>query len=94
MTPSILRSPYKLPRIISLMKSISVSKFRVRCLAILNEVAETGEPVLLTKHGLPTAMIVPPPRKKPKWTLGQFRHTATIHGDLIAPLHESWEVHR
>jgi len=42
------------------MLTIKVSEFKAKCLAILDEVAETGEVVLILKQGRPVAQLVPP----------------------------------
>ena len=78
-----------------IMKTISVTEFKAHCLELLNEVARTGEPLTLTRHGKPTAMVVPPPANVEKrWKLGQFRDDTKIAGDVVAPLDESWEALR
>jgi prevent-host-death family protein len=75
------------------MKTVSVTEFKAHCLELLNEVGRTGEPLVLTKHGKPSAMVVPPPKTADKkWKLDQFRESATIVGDLITPMDEPWEV--
>ncbi|MFC1534121.1 type II toxin-antitoxin system Phd/YefM family antitoxin [Thermodesulfobacteriota bacterium] len=40
---------------------LSISKFKATCLAVLDKVKRTGQPVLVTKHGEPIAIIEPPP---------------------------------
>lgn len=42
-------------------KEITASQFKARCLRLLDEVAETGETLVVTKHGRPVAQVVPPP---------------------------------
>jgi prevent-host-death family protein len=42
------------------MKTINASEFKAKCLAILDEVAETGEVLTILKHGKPVAQLVPP----------------------------------
>jgi prevent-host-death family protein len=39
---------------------VSVSKFKATCLALLDKVNRTGQPVLVTKQGEPIALITPP----------------------------------
>ena len=39
--------------------AIAAGKFKDRCLRILDQVAETREPVLVTKRGQPVAQVVP-----------------------------------
>lgn len=78
-----------------IMKTVSVTEFKAHCLELLNDVARTGEPVILTKHGRPTAMVVPPPAESgKKWRLGFFRDSAKVTGDIVAPVDEPWEALR
>jgi prevent-host-death family protein len=39
--------------------TIQASQFKARCLALLDEVAETRRPLVVTKHGRPVARVVP-----------------------------------
>jgi len=41
------------------MKAKLVSEFKTHCVQLLNEVAESGEEVLVTKRGVPLARVVP-----------------------------------
>jgi prevent-host-death family protein len=41
-------------------KKITASQFKARCLRLLDEVAETGETLIVTKHGKPVARVEPP----------------------------------
>jgi prevent-host-death family protein len=43
-------------------KEISATQFKARCLRLLDEVAETGETLVVTKHGKPVAWVEPPLR--------------------------------
>jgi prevent-host-death family protein len=38
---------------------VSASDFKARCLALLDQVAITGTPLVVTKHGRPVARVVP-----------------------------------
>ncbi len=38
-------------------KTLSASAFKARCLALMDEVERTGEPVIITKHGRPVAQL-------------------------------------
>ena len=72
-------------------------KFKATCLAVLDRVKRTGEPVLITKRGKPVAQLVPPPPPEPpkKDTYGCMAGTAEILGDIVEPLGEDdWEVFR
>lgn len=69
------------------METLSVSEFKATCLAVLERVRQTGEPVLITKHGQPVAEVVPPrPVEQPRRAfLGSLRGTARLVDDATAP---------
>jgi prevent-host-death family protein len=77
------------------LETIMISKFKATCLAVLERVKRTGEPVLVTRRGEPVALIEPPPRpKKQKSWLGMFSSRGKITGDIISPALRlsEWEV--
>jgi prevent-host-death family protein len=39
--------------------SIGAGDFKAKCLKLLDEVAETRQPLIITKHGKPLARLVP-----------------------------------
>ncbi len=39
------------------MRTMGAGLFKAKCLAVLDEVKETGEPVLITKRGKPVARV-------------------------------------
>ena len=41
------------------MESMPVSVFKAKCVAVLERVRSTGDPVLVTKRGRPLAKVVP-----------------------------------
>jgi prevent-host-death family protein len=41
------------------MKQVTATTFKAKCLALLDDVEETGEPLVVTKHGKPVARVVP-----------------------------------
>ncbi|MBV9281336.1 MAG: type II toxin-antitoxin system Phd/YefM family antitoxin [Chloroflexi bacterium] len=40
-------------------QSVPAGEFKQRCLALLDRVAETGMPIVVTKRGVPVARVVP-----------------------------------
>jgi prevent-host-death family protein len=40
-------------------RTVMASDFKQRCLALLDQVAESGETLTITKHGRPVARVVP-----------------------------------
>lgn len=78
------------------MKSIAFSEFRTRCVAILEEVRLTRQPVVITRSGVRLAEVVPPrrERKRPEHWLGSLVGTARIVGDIVSPASDErdWEA--
>ena len=76
------------------MEEIAISKFKATCLAVLEKVKKTGQPVLVTRFGHPVAQIVPPasPKRSPK--LGTGIGTAEILGDIVGPISDisEWDA--
>jgi len=65
------------------MNRIGAGRFKDRCLQILDEVAETKTPVVVTKRGRPVATVVPytPPRKASDSLKGTIlRESGTAYG--------------
>ena len=76
------------------VEAIAISEFKATCLAVLERVRRTGVPIVVTRRGEPIAEIVPPsvPAAPDSW-LGAMRDTATVVGDLVAPLGTGeWEA--
>jgi len=71
--------------------SIPAAVFKAECLKLMDEVARTGQPVVITKHGKPVAQLVPVPAE-PKSLFGYMKNTVTIKGDIVAPGDESWSA--
>lgn len=64
-----------------------ISKFKATCLATLERVRKTGQPLRVTRFGKPVADIVPPaPEPKPGSWIGCMRDTIEICGDIIEPV--------
>ena len=57
----------------------------------MDETAESGEEIVITKYGEPVASLTPceAPRRAP-W--GRYRDIIQIHGDVISPVDLEWEA--
>ena len=70
------------------MRRIAAGEFKAKCLAILDEVNATGEPVLVTKRGKPVARVEAPVKEEadesPDSIFGFLRHFGTITGDIVS----------
>lgn len=41
------------------MRKMAAAQFKSQCLAVMDEVARSGRPVVITKHGKPVVKLVP-----------------------------------
>lgn len=76
------------------MKQIAISKFKATCLAVLERVRKTGEPVVITRFGQPIAEINPVGGVKRIPRLGGGIGTGVILGDIVGPTGDisEWEA--
>jgi prevent-host-death family protein len=68
------------------MKSIAVTEFKAQCLALLEEVARTGQPLVVTKRGKALARVVPSGGGKGIYPQDSLAETVTILGDVMSPV--------
>ena len=71
--------------------SIPAAVFKAECLKLMDEVARTGQPVVITKHGKPVAQLAPV-AAEPKSLFGYMKNTVTITRDIVAPTDYSWSA--
>ncbi len=78
------------------MRSLSASEFKAKCLSILDEVAATGEPVLISKRGRPVAQLFPAASLEEGYPQHALRGTVRIVGNIVEPTtsSEDWEAER
>ena len=72
-------------------KTMAAGEFKAKCLEVLDRVADTGEPVIVTKRGRPVAQVAPV-AKKPRTLFGFMKGEMRIVGDIVSPLDEPWEA--
>jgi prevent-host-death family protein len=77
---------YNLVTMAKSQKTVPAGEFKARCLALLDEVAETGKPLLVTKRGKPVARLVPV--EAPPGLL----HSVKKERDLVSPIGEEWDA--
>jgi prevent-host-death family protein len=41
------------------MQKIPAAQFKAQCLAVMDQVSQSGQPVIITKHGNPVVKLVP-----------------------------------
>lgn len=72
-------------------REMKASEFKAKCLQLMDEVAATGESVVITKNGKPVSRLVPYV-EKPKSLFGMHRQAVEIRGDVVSPLEVEWEA--
>jgi prevent-host-death family protein len=72
-------------------RTIKASEFKAKCLALMDEVARTGERIVITKSGEPIAELVPHTKKK-RSPLGIWKGKVEIIGDIMSPLDVEWDA--
>ena len=72
-------------------RTIKASEFKAKCLKLMDEVAESGEEIVITKHGRPVSRLAPY-KEKPKSWFGRGKGMIEIHGDIVEPLDVVWEA--
>jgi prevent-host-death family protein len=73
------------------MRTIKASEFKAKCLKLMDEVAATGESLVITKNGEPIAQLSPVARR-PKSLWGAHKGLIEIKGDIISPIDFDWEA--
>lgn len=75
-----------------MVNTIKAGEFKAKCLAIMDEVARSRNPVIVTKHGKPVVKIIPAEEidknRKP------LKGCVVYMGDVISPVGEQWEAEK
>lgn len=71
---------------------ISAGEFKAKCLGLMDEVARTHEPVVITKRGKVVAMMVSVQAEDAPGLFGYMADTAQVRGDIVAPSDVEWEA--
>ncbi len=67
-------------------RSVAAGEFKAKCLALLDDVAQTGRPLLVTKRGKPVAEVVPV--REP----ASLEGSVLREGDLVSPIRRRWDA--
>ncbi len=68
---------------------VPAGRFKAECLALLDRVEQTGEPLVVTKRGRPVAEVVPV-----RATRRSLKGSVTVRGDILGPILDTWDVDR
>lgn len=66
-------------------KTMAAGKFKAQCLAVIDEVHDLHEEVVITKHGKPMAKLIPF-RVQSDELFGFLKGKGRITGDILAPV--------
>jgi prevent-host-death family protein len=72
------------------VRTVSATEFKRHCLALLEEVRQTRQSLLVTRHGKPVAEISAYiPRERD--STNPLKGSILYQGDLVAPIEENWD---
>jgi prevent-host-death family protein len=76
------------------LRTITATEFKAKCLKLMDEVDRTGEPLMVTKNGVPVARILPATARRS--IVGNPTGRMKILGDIISPATDpdEWEALR
>lgn len=75
------------------MQTIKASVFKAKCLAILDQVNQTGEEIIITKNGKPVSRLLPF-RTPPTTLFGLHRGIVSSSDDIVSPLDIEWDAEK
>ena len=73
------------------MRIVKALEFKAKYLKVMDEVAATGEPVVITKNGVPISQLIPA-KHRPKTLFGALMGSVSIRGNIIAPVDAEWDA--
>jgi len=72
-------------------RHVKASEFKAKCLALMDEVAASGDKLIITKNGKPLVELLPH-RPKKRSPFGIWQDSVKITGDIISPIDVEWEA--
>ena len=74
----------------SSVRTIKASEFKAKCLKLMDEVAESGEEIVITKNGRPVSRLAPYRKPSSGPWFGRNRDNIRILGDIVSPMPPEW----
>ena len=71
-------------------RTIKASEFKAKCLKLMDEVAESGEEIVITKNGRPVSRLAPCREPSSGLWFGRNRDDIRILGDIVSPMPPEW----
>jgi prevent-host-death family protein len=71
------------------MQKMAAAQFKAQCLAVMDQVSQSGRPIVITKHGKPVVKLVPADEGEDE-IFGALAGIARITGDIenTVPAHD------
>ena len=86
-----------------IVRRVNTAVFNAKCLELMDEVAQSGEEIIITKGGKPIAKLMPcrdapesdhaapePDQDTYKGGFGRYAGMIHIYGDIVAPMPAEW----
>jgi prevent-host-death family protein len=70
---------------ILVMDDIPISKFKAKCLGLIEQVHKRRQPLRITRHALPVTEVIPAGPDHKRKFVGDMLGTAKIVGEIISP---------
>lgn len=74
----------------TLPKTVAATEFKAHCLTLLEEVRQTRQTLLVTRHGKPVVEISPYMPRSSDQT-NPLKGSLLFEGDVISPIDEKWD---
>lgn len=71
------------------VRVVKASEFKAKCLQLMDEVAASGEEIVITKRGRPVSRLAPY-REKSKMVFGRNKENIRSHDDIVEPMPAEW----
>jgi prevent-host-death family protein len=98
-TASAKKKTPKAPGLSGSLRQMAAGEFKAKCLRVMDEVKETGKPLVVTKRGEPVIEVFPAHRgnNKKSSIIGRLEGIMKINGDpddLVKPIFplEDWDM--
>ncbi len=77
---------------IVVMRDVPISKFKAKCLGLIEQVNKTRQPLRITRHGIPVVEVVPAGPDRKRKFVGDMVGTGKIVGDIVSPIIDLDEI--
>ncbi len=79
------------------VKSVGAAEFKAKCLHLIDQMGDDGEPIIITKRGKPVALLTPASEKTDRPSIiGAMKGTVLHYDDPFQPAidAEEWDATR